>query len=101
MLVHPALLWLIHTDFLATMGDGNVTKMSPYNQSVPISESQQHVINPTHPRCTLDDRLEDWLHVRRRAADDAEDFGCCGLMLQRFAQLRIALLDFFEQPHVF
>src|SRR5262245_63490971 len=100
MLVHPALLWLIHTDFLATMGDGNVTKMSPYNQSVPISESQQHVINPTHPRGALHDSVEHRLHVGRRTADDPKHLGRRGLMLQRLAQFRIAFLDLFEQAHV-
>src|SRR5262249_48847311 len=100
MLVHPALLWLIHTDFLATMGDRNVTKMSPYNQSVPISESQQHVINSTNLSGTLDDGVEDRLHIGRRPADDAEHFGRRRLMLKGFAQFCIALLDLLEQPHV-
>ena len=48
----------------------------------------------------LDDGVEHRLHVRGRAADDAEHLGRCRLMLQRLAQFCIALLDFFEQPHV-
>ena len=75
--------------------------MSPRNQNVPLVESQHHVINPTNPRRALDDGVEDRLHVRGRAADDAEHLGRCRLMLQGLAQFCVALLDFLEQPHVF
>src|SRR5262249_41755239 len=95
---HPAILWLINADFGAA--DGYRTKMSPRNRSVAVAESQQHVVDPTYPRSARDDGVKDWLHVRWRAADDAEHLGRCRLMLQRLAQFRIALLDFFEQPHV-
>ena len=98
MLAHPAILRSINTDFATANGYG--TKMSPRNHSVPLAESQHHVIDPTNPRRALDDGVEDRLHVRRRAADDAEHLGRCRLMLQRLAQFRVALLDFFEQPHV-
>ena len=74
--------------------------MSPRNHSVPLAESQYHVINPTNPGGALDDGVEDRLHVRRRAADDAEHLGGCGLMLQGLAQFRVALAEFLEQPHV-
>ena len=74
--------------------------MSPRNHSVPLAESQHHVIDPTNPRGALDDGVEDRLHVRRRAADDAEHLGRCRLMLQRLAQFRVALAEFLEQPHV-
>ena len=66
----------------------------------PLAESQHHVINPTNPRGALDDRIEDRLNVRGRAADDAEHLGRCRLMLQGLAQFRVALLQFLEQPHV-
>ena len=59
-----------------------------------------HVINPTNPRRALDYGVEHRLHVRRRAADDAEHLGRGGLMLQRFAQFRIARLQLLEQPDV-
>ena len=75
--------------------------MSPRNPTVPLVESQHHVINPTNPGGALDDSVEDRLHVRRRPADDAEHFGGCRLMLQRLAQLCIALAEFLEQAHVF
>ena len=56
--------------------------MSPRNHTVPLAESQHHVINPTNPGCALDDGVEHRLHVRRRAADDAEHLGRRCLMLQ-------------------
>ena len=68
--------------------------------TVLLVESQHHVIDPTNPRRALDDGIEHRLHVRRRAADDAEHLGGCGLMLQGLAQLCVALLQFLEQPHV-
>ncbi len=74
--------------------------MSPRNHSVPLAESQHHVINPTNPRGALDDGVEDRLHVRRRAADDAEHLGRCRLMFQRFAQFCVALAELLEQPDV-
>ena len=66
--------------------------MSPRNHNVPVVESQDHVIDPTNPRGALDDGIQDRLHVRRRAADDAEHLGRCRLMLQGLAQFCIALL---------
>ena len=98
MLAHPAKLWLINTDLDAA--DGYGTKMSPRNHSVPLAESQHHVIDPTNPRGALDDGVEHRLHVRRRAADDAEHLGRRRLMLQRLAQFRVALAEFLEQAHV-
>ena len=75
--------------------------MCPRNYRVPFSESQYHVINRTNPRGAFDDGVEDRLHVRGRATDDAEHLGRRSLMLQGFAQFGIALLDLFEQPDVF
>ena len=74
--------------------------MSPRNHIVPLAESQPSVINPTNPGRALDDGVENRLHVRGRAADDAKHLGRCRLMLQGLAQFRIAFLEFFEQPHV-
>src|SRR5687767_3162595 len=75
--------------------------MPPSNQITAFLESQQYIIDPTNPRRTLDDGIEDRLHVCRRATDDAEHFGCRCLMLQRLAQFCVALLDLFEQADVF
>ena len=74
--------------------------MSPRNHSVTVAEPQHHVINSANLCGALDDRVEHRLHVRRRAADDAEHLGRCRLMLQGFAQFCVALLEFLEQPHV-
>ena len=74
--------------------------MSPRNHSVPLVESQHHVINPTNPSGTLDDGIEDRLHVRGRAADNAEHLSRSSLMLQGLAQFCIAFLQFLEQTHV-
>ena len=91
MLAHPAKPWLIDTDLNAA--DRYGTKMSSRNHSVALAESQHHVIDPTNPRRALDDGVENRLHVRRRAADDAEHLGRCRLMLQGLAQFRVALLN--------
>ena len=74
--------------------------MSPRNHSVTVVESQYHVVDSTNPRGALDDGVEHRLHVRRRAADDAEHLGRRRLMLQRLAQFSVALLEFLEQPHI-
>src|SRR5215813_5596870 len=75
--------------------------MGTRNHHLVLTESQQHIINPTNPRGALHDRVEHWLHVCRRAANDTENFGRCGLMFQCLAQLGIALLKLLEQPYVF
>src|SRR5262249_6262188 len=97
MLACPANLWLINR-YHATNGYG--AKMSPRNQSVALTESQLHVIDPTNPSSALNDGVEDRLHVRRRAADDAQHFRRRSLMLESLAQFRIAFLNFFEQADV-
>ena len=58
-----------------------------------LVKSQHYVINPTNPCRALDNRVEHRLHIRRRAADDAEHLGRRGLMLQRLAQFCVALLS--------
>ncbi len=68
--------------------------MSPHGHHVPFAQPQHHVINPANLRRALDDGVEHRLHVRRRAADDAEHLGGRRLMLQRFAQFRVALAEF-------
>ncbi len=88
MLIYPALPWLIHTDLDADGGYG--TKMRPWYQIVPLTQSQHHVIDPTNPRGALDNGIEHRLHVGGRAADDAEHLGGRRLMFQRLAQFCIA-----------
>ena len=60
--------------------------------TLPSYESQHHIVDATNPGRALDNSVEDRLHVRRRAADDAEDLGRRRLMLQSLAQFRVARL---------
>jgi hypothetical protein len=64
-------------------------------------EPQHYIIDPANPGSAFDYGVEDRLHVRRRAADDAEHLGGRGLMLQRLAQFRVAITEFLEEPHIF
>src|SRR6185295_14740606 len=99
MLTHPEIVWLIHTDLDVVNRYG--TKMSPRDQTVFLAEPQPHVINPANLCRALDDGVEDRLHICGRAADDAEHLGRRRLMVQRLAQLRVALAEFLEQADVF
>src|SRR4051812_37503596 len=83
------------------MSDWYGSDVSTCNHSVVLAESQDHVLDSTNSAGALDDRLKDRLHVRRRAADDAEHLGGCRLMFQRFAQFRVALAEFLKQPDIF
>src|SRR5262245_30171654 len=96
MITHPAILWRIDTYRDSATAKRYGTKVGPLNQSVPLAQSQHHVINPTNPCGALDDGVEDWLHICGRAADDAKHLSRCRLMLQRLTQLCIALLQLFE-----
>src|SRR5262245_14466642 len=98
MITQPAKLWCINADLDAA--DRYGTNMSTCNQSVPLAESQIHVINPANACGALDNRVKHRLHVCGRAADNGEHFRCCRLMLQGLAQFCVALLNLFEQSHV-
>src|SRR6516165_8673676 len=74
--------------------------MSSRNHRGLLTESQHYIFNAANPRSTFDDGVEYGLHIRRRPADNAQHLGRCGLMLQGFAQFRVALLQFFEQADV-
>src|SRR5262249_11963948 len=99
-LAHPTKSWFINTDLFAVSGHRYRTEMRPRNEIVALTKSQPQVIDSANPGGTLDDGIEYGLHIRRRAADDAKHLGRCRLMLQRFAQFCIALLDFLEQAHI-
>src|SRR5918999_4344634 len=81
-------------------GNNYGTNMSPRSHHIALAESQHYVINTTNPGGAFDDGVENWLHVRWRAADDAEHLGRGRLMLQRLAQFSIAFPQFLEQPHI-
>src|SRR4030095_16061024 len=74
--------------------------MSLCSYHIALAESQHYVINTANPRSALHDGVEHRLHVRRRAADNAEDFRSRRLMLQGFAQFCVAFLQFLEQTHI-
>src|SRR5262249_61849966 len=74
--------------------------MGPQNHNAALVQPQHHVVNAANPRSAFYDGIEHWLHVRGRAADDAEHLGCCRLMLQRLSQFCIAFLDLLKQSHV-
>ena len=67
--------------------------MRPRNDHVTIEKSQHDVIDAANPRRALDDRVEDRLHVRGRATDDAEHLRRRRLMLQRFSELTSAIFQ--------
>src|SRR5262249_33587723 len=98
MVAYPAKMWPINA--LLHVRNSYWTKMSPQNRIIPLVESQHHIIDPANPGRALDDGVEHRLHIRRRAADNTEHLSRCRLMLQGLAQLRIALLQFFEQPDI-
>src|SRR5262249_41802654 len=85
MLAHPAIQW--PTAFGVDASNGYWAKMGPRNHHVAIAQSQHHIINSTNPSGALDNGIEDRLHVRGRAADNAEHLGSRCLMLQCFAEL--------------
>src|SRR5262249_45993218 len=101
MLPHPPILGIIHRDLNRAIRYWYGTKMSSRNHHIPIAKSQHQVINTTNASSTLNDGIEHWLHVRWRPTDDSEHLSCRRLMLQGLAQLCVALLDLFEQSHIF
>src|SRR6266487_3337759 len=60
----------------------------------------QRPIGFTKMRYGFGKRIEHSLQVERRAADDLEDLGGRGLLLQRFTQLAATRLYFVEQAHI-
>ena len=70
VLSRPAGPWRIDTNL--ETANWHRTEMGPHNQNGPLTESQQHVINPTNPGRAFDNRIEHRLHVRWRTADDTK-----------------------------
>src|SRR6266567_2950209 len=60
----------------------------------------QRPIGFTKMRYGFGKRIEHRLQVERRAADDLEDLGGRGLLLQGLGEFPAARLNFVEQPHV-
>ncbi len=70
MLADPTVLWFIDTYIGAARWYR--TEMAPHGHSVPLAESQHHVIDSTNLGRALNDGVEDRLYVGGRAADNAE-----------------------------
>src|SRR5688572_9159299 len=100
MLTHPAKPWLIGIDFFTTGGYSDGSHVSADRHVIVLLDAQHYVVDPAHPRRTIDDCVKHRLDIRRRAADDAQNLGSRRLMLKRLTQFRITFLQFFEQPHV-
>src|SRR5262249_12985478 len=54
----------------------------------------------TEAYCTVDDCVENWLHISRGLADHAQDLARRRLLLQQLAQVAVPRLQLLEQPHV-
>jgi hypothetical protein len=52
-----------------------------------VTPKYHRIMRITERRRRLDQRVEDWLQIKCRAADDLEHVGSRGLLLQRLAQL--------------
>src|SRR5262245_29291901 len=100
LFAHPANPGLINIELVDANGYGYRTKMSPQKHRVSFAESQHCIIDPTNPRGALNDGVEDRLHIGGRAADNAEHLSRRGLMLQGFAQFRVAFLDLLEKANI-
>src|SRR5262245_6307175 len=99
-LAHPPKPSIVDTHFDAARRYGYGTNMSSRDHHISLTKPQHHVVDAANPGGALDDGVEHRLHVGGRAADDAQHFRCRSLMLQRFTQFCVALLDFLEQAHV-
>jgi hypothetical protein len=95
MFTHPAIPWFINRYFAAAVANGYLAEVSPYHHRIRFAQPQHHVINPTNSCSAFNDGIEHRLHVRRRAADNAEYLGCSCLMFQRFGELTLAIFQLF------
>src|SRR5215472_4983850 len=93
------------TELLNTLGGQIVLGGEMKQLAVELDERAKESAAQRHR--ALDDRVEHRLHVRRRAADNAQDLGGGRLLLERLRDLRmglsegaILLLKLREQPHI-
>src|SRR5262249_55522178 len=99
VLTQPRVQWCVHIGLDVPNWYG--TKMSPCNHYVTVAKAEDHIVYPTNLCRAFDDRIEDRLHICRRAADNPEHLRRRRLMLQSLAQFCVALLDLFEQSDIF
>ena len=98
MFAHPTIFRYVSINFWAA--HNHSSKVSAQNHGISLAQSQQYVVNATNPRSAFDNRIENRLHVRRRAANDAEHLGRGRLMLKSFAQFRVAIFELVKQADV-
>src|SRR5262245_64890603 len=60
--------------------------MSSYNERFVRSQQNRSVICLAQPACSFDKRIEYFLEIERRTADDLQDVGCGGLACICFRQ---------------
>src|SRR5437867_12726680 len=97
VLTHPENVRLVEADPSATNGYG--AEVSPSNRVVALVQSKYHIVDRANAGRALDDRVEHWLHIGGRAADDAENFRGRRLVLQRLAERTVALLQLVEETN--
>src|SRR5215475_8321699 len=74
--------------------------VGPKAEVVSVDAADKGVAGTTETRRRLGHRIEDRLYVGARARYDAKDLGRRRLMLQRLAEVAVALLQFLEQADV-
>src|SRR5216683_2119077 len=70
-------------------------------KNIAFTDEEQEVVGATKPGRAGDQRLEDGLHVRRRAADDAQDLSRRRLLLEGLGEVAVPHLQLLEQADVF
>src|SRR5215831_11527235 len=63
---------------------------------VTIKAADNSIVCLTQPCSTLRNYIQNWLHVSRRAGNDAQDLTRGGLLLQRFGKVTVAYLQLLE-----
>ena len=69
-------------------------------QSVTVHTEDRGIERLTQARGARGHGIEDGLHIRRRAADDAQDLARRRLLLQGLGEVAVAHLQLLEQPHI-
>src|SRR5215831_11678576 len=72
--------------------EGYLPVVSDKSQTIAEHLKDRGIIRITQPRCGLDQRLEYFLHVERRPADNLQNIGSRRLLFQGFCQVALARL---------
>ncbi len=68
---------------------------------IAVAKEDDGIFRLAKASCGLDQRVENWLQIKRRATDDLEHIGGRRLLLQRFGKFPAAGLHLVEQADVF